>query len=122
MFSENKISGKHMICDIKNITNIELLNNLDKIKELLDFICKTNDFSVLEKVDYLFHPQGLTILYLLSESHISIHTFPEKKYIAFDLYTCREYNNNNAYDNIYKFLIGSFGAKYEKPLIIDRSF
>ena len=121
MFSENKISGKHMICDIKNITNIELLNNLDKIKELLDFICKTNDFSVLEKVDYLFHPQGLTILYLLSESHISIHTFPEKKYIAFDLYTCREYKDNSTYIAIFEWLKDKFQAEGTYQ-IVDRRF
>ena len=122
MFSELTISGKHMVCDVKCIKNIDLLHNLDKIKEVLDYICKCYDFSVLEKVEHKFHPEGLSILYLLSESHLSIHTFPERSYIAFDLYTCRAYEDNIVYLQIYDYLISAFDAKKEIPTIIDRSF
>lgn len=31
---------------------------------------------------------AFTGLYLLWESHMSIHTFPEEEYIAIDLYVC----------------------------------
>jgi S-adenosylmethionine decarboxylase len=34
-------------------------------------------------------PGGLTGFLLLSESHLSIHTFPERGYAALDLYCCR---------------------------------
>ena len=122
MFTETQISGKHMICDIKEIRNKKLLHDLEGIKSLLDTICNQNDFSILEKVEYKFHPEGLTLLYLLSESHISIHTFPERDYIALDLYTCRTYNDDRTYLDIYHYLIEEFNAKKEKPMIINRSF
>lgn len=122
MFSESTISGKHMICDIKDIKNMDLLHNLDRMKELLNDICGRYDFSILEKVDHKFHPEGLSILYLLSESHLSIHTFPERSYIAFDLYTCRAYEDNKVYLEIYHHLISAFDAKKESPTIINRSF
>jgi S-adenosylmethionine/arginine decarboxylase-like enzyme len=61
-------------------------------------------------------------LYMLSESHISIHTFPEKAYIAFDLYTCRTYDDETIYMEIYDFLITELNAKRENPIIIKRSF
>lgn len=35
-----------------------------------------------------FHPHGMTIVILLAESHLSIHTYPEKSFIAIDCYTC----------------------------------
>ncbi len=35
-----------------------------------------------------FHPHGVTVLVLLSESHLSIHTYPEKNFAAIDCYTC----------------------------------
>jgi S-adenosylmethionine decarboxylase proenzyme len=122
MFSENHISGKHMIIDLKEIKNDLLMHDLDKIKELLDHICNKYEFSILNKTEHVFEPEGLTILYLLSESHISIHTFPEKKYIAIDLYTCRDYKDNSVYDEIYDLLVVSFQAKEETPIIIDRKF
>jgi S-adenosylmethionine decarboxylase len=124
MFSnkETTFSGKHMICDIKEIKNKTLLHNINHIKCILDIICEKYNFTILNKTEHVFEPQGLTILYLLSESHISIHTFPEKNYLALDIYTCREYSNDNVYLEIYEYIISAFDALLEKPIIIDRSF
>lgn len=124
MFSNRKVkvSGKHMICDIKQIKNLDLLHDINRIKELLDMICEKYGFAILNKVEHAFEPQGLTILYLLSESHISIHTFPEKDYLALDIYTCRDYSTNDVYLEIYEYIIGAFNALTEIPTIIDRCF
>ncbi len=35
-------------------------------------------------------PGGVTGLALLSESHLTLHTFPEHGFAALNLYTCRE--------------------------------
>lgn len=35
-------------------------------------------------------PGGITGFVVLSESHLSCHTFPETGFVAFDLYCCRE--------------------------------
>ncbi|EEL73923.1 S-adenosylmethionine decarboxylase 2 alpha chain [Bacillus cereus AH676] len=35
-----------------------------------------------------FQPYGVTVLVLLSESHLSIHTYPEQNFAAIDCYTC----------------------------------
>ena len=115
-------SGTHMICDIKQIENQELLNDISQLKELLDNICEKNNYTILQKTEHIFEPQGCTILYMLSESHISIHTFPEKNYIAFDLYTCRSYEDNQTYMEIYEYLITQLNAKKENPIILNRSF
>ena len=39
-----------------------------------------------------FDPQGVTVLCLLSESHISIHTWPEEGKASVDVYTCGDCN------------------------------
>jgi S-adenosylmethionine decarboxylase len=119
---DKNYSGKHMICDIKNVKNDELLNSPEKLKNLFDFICEKYNFNILNKIHHIFEPQGYTLLYLLSESHISIHTFPEKNYAAVDIYTCRNYESNEEYLEIYDFFIQQFNAEYQEPLIIDRRF
>jgi S-adenosylmethionine decarboxylase len=115
-------SGKHMICDIKKIKNHDLLNNPKKLMNLLDQICDKYNYTILEKSQHIFEPQGFTTLYLLSESHISIHTFPENNYAAVDVYTCRQYTSHHVYLEIYEFLIDQFQADKEVPIIIDRKF
>jgi hypothetical protein len=37
-----------------------------------------------------------------------------------DLYTCRDYQNNDVYYDIYRHIITTFEAKLETPIIIDR--
>jgi S-adenosylmethionine decarboxylase proenzyme len=115
-------SGKHLICDIKNIKNHDLLNSLENLKSMFDYICFQYDFNILHKSEYKFTPQGITMIYMLSESHISIHTFPEKNYAAMDLYTCREYKNNNVYLEIQEYLKKMFDSSEENFTIIERSY
>jgi S-adenosylmethionine decarboxylase proenzyme len=122
MFRHASSSGKHLICDIKEIQRTDLLNDVSKLRGVLDIICEHNHFSIIEKTEHSFENNGFSIVYLLAESHISIHSFPEKNYFAFDLYSCRKYDDNVAYNTIYEFLILAFEAKREMPLIIDRLF
>jgi len=123
MFSSRKSAGKHMIADIHNIKNSKLLNNKFLLIDVLKKICRNYDFEVLNIVDYSFQPIGCTILFLLSESHMSIHTFPEKNHLSFDIYTCREYKDNEEYDKIFNYLIESLDASLESECkILDRYF
>jgi len=123
MFQNRLSSGKHMICDIYDIKNLILLNSTELLQQLLVNICNKYNFEILKEINYSFNPQGCTILFLLSESHISIHTFPEKNHISFDIYTCREYNNNNEYNEIYNYLIYNLRASANSECkIIDRNF
>jgi len=122
MFNESTFSGKHLICDFKNIENKELLNSIDQLKEISRTICKLHNFEILQECEHVFTPIGCTFLFLLSESHLSVHTFPEKNYVAFDLYTCREYPDNYIYTNIYYYLVEQFNSKDSTMKIIDREF
>jgi S-adenosylmethionine decarboxylase len=122
MFNSSKYSGKHLICDFKNIENKELLNSIENLKDICKTICKVNNFAILQECQHTFTPQGCTFLFLLSESHLSLHTFPERNYIAFDLYTCREYEDNLIYKNIYYYLVEQLKATDSKMKIIDREF
>jgi hypothetical protein len=123
MFQEYESSGKHMICDFKGIENMKLLNSMTELKDLLREICKTNDFNILNEVEHQFVPIGCSVLFLLSESHLSIHTFPEKNHMSFDIYTCRQYSDNTFYDEIFKFLLNRLKASLESNCkIIDRFF
>ena len=123
MFQNYDSSGKHMICDFRGIQNTELLNNRVELNKMLKQICQENDFQILQEVEHQFTPQGCSILFLLSESHLSIHTFPEKNHMSFDIYTCRQYNDNNEYNKIYDFLVNTLKAS-EKSVcrIYDRYF
>lgn len=51
---------------------------------------KESGFNVLHVVQHNFDPQGFTALFLLSESHLAIHTFPEEQTTYVELSSCVE--------------------------------
>ena len=125
MFEHANTSGKHLICDFKKISNTGLLNDKLGLKLMCKNLCIENNFTIIGEVDYDFHPQGCSFVLLLSESHLSVHTFPEKNHMAFDLYTCKQYENNDVYLKIYLDLctkLGTSTSKKSECKIIDRCF
>lgn len=65
-----------------SITEPEILNNF-----FTDTL-HTGDFTVLAEIDHHFQPQGWTKLFLLAESHLAIHTFPENQKTYWELSSC----------------------------------
>ena len=50
-------------------------------------MCQAN-LTVVAIQGHQFAPQGVSVVAVLSESHLSIHTWPELGYAALDVYTC----------------------------------
>lgn len=84
--------GRHIALDAWGV-DFDLLNQVDRLKEILIEAAKTCGATVLSVQSKQFEPQGATVLVLLSESHLSIHTYPEKGFAALDCYTCGEHVN-----------------------------
>jgi S-adenosylmethionine decarboxylase proenzyme len=88
------IKGTHIIIDIYEIFDNQPLKFNDTIIIILDKIVEKFNLNVVGKVIHQFEPFGVTGVYVLSESHLSIHTFVEEKKIAMDLYTCNTFDNS----------------------------
>ncbi len=89
------MTGTHIIIDISDINNNELLKYESSIIPILDSIVDKYKLNVVGKAIHQFQPFGVTGVYILSESHLSIHTFVEERKVALDLYTCTKFNINN---------------------------
>ena len=61
-----------------------------ELRKKYDSQLKESGFVVLSFVEYNFEPQGYTALWLLSESHFAIHTFPEEGKSYIELSSCIE--------------------------------
>lgn len=62
--------------------------NPQKIRKMFDKLLVDSKFNVLSVTDKHFQPQGYTALWLLSESHFAIHTFPEFSKTYIELSSC----------------------------------
>lgn len=79
--------GKHVAADL-NGCNFEQLNDVEFLTEVLIHAAQLAGATVLKTISHQFEPQGVTVLILLEESHISAHTAPEKGFAYIDLLTC----------------------------------
>jgi len=91
--------GHHVLVSLYGIT-FNLLNDSHAIREVFEKAVKACGATVLNRFSHQFVPQGVTVVYALAESHISIHTFPENGCCAIDVYTCGDMNTKAAVDII----------------------
>ncbi|SEM92924.1 adenosylmethionine decarboxylase [Lihuaxuella thermophila] len=79
--------GRHVAMDAWGV-DFDLLNDVSLLEYHLKEAAKKCGATVLSVQSQQFEPQGATVLVMLSESHLSIHTYPERGFAALDCYTC----------------------------------
>lgn len=79
----------HYLLDVFGCSSVQLDDEYFLI-DLIENAAISCGAEVIQTISHKFTPQGVTAISLLSESHISVHTWPEKKEAAFDIYTCGE--------------------------------
>lgn len=70
--------GMHLILELSGCER-EIINDLDEVRRILTEAAIVANAEVLETVFHKFSPQGVSGVVVISESHLSIHTWPEKK-------------------------------------------
>tara|TARA_B100000579_G_scaffold416596_1_gene412327 strand:+ start:598 stop:1020 length:423 start_codon:yes stop_codon:yes gene_type:complete len=83
-------AGNHYLIDMWDCLYLE---DKKKVKDLLIRAAKVAGATVLQiKVHHFGEGQGVSGVAILAESHISIHTWPERNFAAFDIFMCGSTN------------------------------
>ncbi len=106
--------GDHYIIELLS-EEAELLNDETHIYKTLVSAANAAKVTIISVTTHQFSPHGVTGYLLLSESHISIHTWPEHSYAAVDVFTCGG-NPKAAIEEIKKLL----KAKKTREIYIPR--
>ena len=78
---------KHVLFTLKGCP-FDVLDDVELIRKVLFNTVKEVKANLLDLNVYKFEPQGVTGFAMISESHISIHTWPEKEMAVCDIFTC----------------------------------
>lgn len=79
--------GMHLIMEASNCDSI-IINDLQQVEDAARKAAEITGATVLHVKSHNFEHQGITSMILLSESHLTIHTWPEFNYAAIDIFTC----------------------------------
>lgn len=79
--------GRHLIIDISPRDNTILHDNAELFRVIEQSLNVCN-VKVERIVDKHFEPHGYSVYFMLSESHLYMHTWPEHNAICLDLFVC----------------------------------
>lgn len=100
--------GIHYLIDLQGC-NPELLSDKTMLVEAMEKAASEAEATVVETLIHQFNPHGLSGVVVIAESHLAIHTWPERNYAAIDVFTC---GNADIADKIYQNIKQIFSPKH----------
>ena len=84
-----RVTGKHLFADLYGI-EAALLRDEPTLMQVFRSALERSGFSILNQFSHHFPTggQGVTGIFLLATSHATFHTFPERVYMAIDVFSC----------------------------------
>ena len=80
--------GRHLILNISNIENVNLLEIVDDIYLLVIDIIQKLNLNFVKIVRHQFEPSGTTVVAVLNESLLALHSYFKERTLSLDCYTC----------------------------------
>ena len=87
--TEHIFMGVHVLGEMYGV-DFDKLNDKELLETALKKGIEKSGASLCSMQTKVFEPYGVTSLALLSESHASIHTYPDFGSLFFDAFTCGE--------------------------------
>lgn len=79
--------GIHILAEFLGVDQGKI-SRVERTREILDRVVSRSGFRAVSSSFYQFEPYGVSAVYLLAESHLSVHTWPEYGYLALDIFSC----------------------------------
>ena len=112
--------GTHLIATL-TAAKAGSLDAYASFQQFIDVLIRENDLQKLGEVYHDFSPVGYTGVVCLSESHLSIHTWPEHGKVNVDIYLSNYLRENDGTVlRIYEAVKTFFGASVENEQFLKR--
>jgi len=103
--------GLHILSEFSS-DKAEQLTSFYDCKDLFDELITSNQLEKVGEVYHDFENGGFTAVICLTESHLSIHTWPEFKLATFDIFLSNyQKDNTQKVKKIYKSVLAFFDGK-----------
>ena len=111
------ILGTTVFFEIENVDS-NFFNEKKIFETLMNEICSIVKATIVKKCEHIFDNNGTTIVYILAESSLIIHTWPEYNSFTIDLFMC---STSIDVEKINNFINEKFKIPEIKYQMIDRT-
>jgi len=110
---ERTLVSKCLLLDLKNVES-DIFTKPQDIEQLVLEISENMGCTVEKIISHEYHPQGITVTCIISESSITVHTWPEHKYVQIDINSCRMFDTSEVVLSILEKVESSVEADYHE--------
>jgi S-adenosylmethionine decarboxylase len=110
------IVGKHIIAELYGVSS-ELIAKEETVRHIVEEVVNEAGLTKVGSVYKQFNPHGVTGIVLISESHVSIHTWPEYELVNLDVFTC---GDPEKAEKAFKLFLERFKPKSYRHYVLDR--
>lgn len=82
-----KALGQHLLIELYGCS-FDALDDMALVRDTMLQAAKMVHATVLGVTEHKFDPHGVSVVVVIAESHLTIHTWPEYGYAAADVFTC----------------------------------
>ncbi|MBI4351203.1 MAG: adenosylmethionine decarboxylase [Elusimicrobia bacterium] len=82
-----KALGRHLILELYGCS-AAALSSVPEVQAAMLKAAGAAGATVIDSIFHHFKPHGVSGVVVIAESHFAIHTWPEHRYAAVDLFTC----------------------------------
>lgn len=86
----------------------EVVSRVEQVEQILVRAAEVASVQVWAISVHRFAPNGVSGVVVISESHLSVHTWPEAGYVALDIFTC---GDDAKPEKAVEYALKQFGAK-----------
>jgi S-adenosylmethionine decarboxylase len=79
--------GQHSLFDLHDCDAAKL-SDRDVVRGAMLEAVRQSGGTIVAEVFHQFSPHGVSGVVVIAESHLTIHTWPERSFAAVDLFTC----------------------------------
>ena len=108
--------GRHLLLELFDC-DLDAINNVETVKGALIEAAKRAQATIVDAVFHEFNPFGVSGVVVIAESHLSIHTWPEYRYAAVDIFSCGDVLQPEIAAN---YLVEYFGAERTSVVEMQR--
>lgn len=124
MNSSGSFDGLHLMANLGGCAAaVSLLQDAAALRaDCLDLVAAAGLVAVGECFHQFGHGGGVTGVVMLAESHLSIHTWPEKRYVTLDVFVCNMNSDNRAKARqLFAALVALFRPEDERFYEVERA-
>lgn len=92
--------SKHYMGTLFYDDDEDRLRDIDNCSKAVLEILSDSDVEIIGKISHKFDNGGFSIVIALAESHLSIHTWPERGCLQLDVFLCNYLNDNTERANV----------------------